>query len=290
MMNEMDEQKLVLVLNGPLREKAEKSIACMYGVGFEKSDGLLEWIETRGTGLFLKISERIFLITCRHILDLKDEDGRENVALGIGQKHTPVKILMDQLDLTHTNPQDDVAIFELNDQQISLLNRNAALKPLALENIQPFYFENGIDRVSVVGFPIALARTDLRKKEIFSQAMIFSSYITYRKPSSLTLYDFSKHLLIEFDPEHHFDLHDNSISELPPFGFSGAPVWAVRANKKQSDIWTPDDLKIIGIATTWLDADKEVRITRISVLLKLMAEKWPELEEVFSKEFEAWQP
>jgi hypothetical protein len=72
------------------------------------------------------------------------------------------------------------------------------------------------------------------------------------------------------------NLPEGRVPKLPGApGLSGGGFWRVNVNKL--GIWTPDDLKLVGIEHAWLPEDEWFRATKICHWLRLVAHDHPDL-------------
>lgn len=279
----MDHSQIPLAnqISKSLSEKSRRCVVRIYITGTEVKPKAKDIGEVVGTGLLMKLGEGFYLATARHVFeDFQNQRHRE---LGFSTKFDsgrPLKVLKNQINLKHTNPRDDVAMVELNEPQVSLIQKDNELTPLELDDVWINYDIDPKRHVGMIGFPTILSKTNTDQGDVAARELRYMGLMSDKTPRGKTSYNKNRHFLIDYKELESMDGAGNRVSPPEPIGVSGGTAWSLFNHKSQSPIWTPADLKVIGICRTWLYKDELIQVTRMEVVLKLAVKMWPALEAV----------
>lgn len=190
--------------------------------------------------------------------------------------------------ISKTSGGPDVGVIEINDDAVS----NIGVVPITLDRIS----DNGPGhrdlRARVIGYPAAWRST--RERFGVQQGFSALSYGCETIEPSRWLAVTEKRSLdeqVEIVMDYNDDVFEwgekSPISGgLPtPHGMSGGGVWQ-RTNKVQdSEIWTAEQYKLIGVQSYWLPDQRFLVAIQIVHWLKLVRDEYPQLQDEIDSRF-----
>jgi hypothetical protein len=237
------------------------------------SKGSLAW----GTGSILKFQERLFILTCEHVVqrEYKDEEIRylfrdDNELKGHycvdNVKNASLRELTENpetlavmLPLVHRfysdEEDDDLVLLEL-DPRSELFRRNH-FYPIEL-NIKILPKEDV--KICLLGFPTDFMR-DERGDGRFGCFPYFLASRVVDKELNRNVYDYNKekHFLIEYEK------FGDKIDNLR--GISGCGIWT--PSQLPQEVWTAN-LRLLGVQTGFYEGDEVLKATRIEKVIELL--------------------
>jgi hypothetical protein len=115
--------------------------------------------------------------------------------------------------------------------------------------------------VAFMGYPVALAQTVVPGQSALSPMFQFLRVCT--DPGGLSTFDGTRHFLMDY----------HLGSDVNPYGFSGAGVWAY--DHPTSKIWYPN-IRLSGIVVAHLPNRKMLRAVKIETAIKLLHTCFPD--------------
>lgn len=222
-----------------------------------------------GSGVLLRLGEKLVLLTAAHVLD---ENANQTLFVVTnttsvileGQKHATPSQYPD-----HRDDPLDVAVLELNDRTTAELANAPALR---LENcdasVRPapstLYFACGFPHTSNRRVNRAARTVQARRFKLFSKSVGPAIFQTVNR-------NIDQHFVIGFNKRH--VIQDNRDVTAPhPHGVSGGALWATDGVRR----------RVVAILTDWFYPQHLVKAmggTRIGLFLRTAAERCQGLPE-----------
>lgn len=228
-----------------------------------------------GTGTFISIKGKFFIVTCRHVVkpQYKSEDLRFLYKLGKSFQWVDKKVItksslyeieriMDKRfpeeihisNRIYSDDTDDLALLEVD----LLVEKMGSYRFFEIKNLDEKTPEVST-QVYLIGFSAELARPVTAKGDIGIFAFYGVTSIIDKEIDSYE-YDPRRHFLIDFRTI------DNSHS-VDPSGLSGCGVWARIASGKDR-LWTPN-IYLVGVQQSYFKGSQVLKATRIERLIEL---------------------
>ena len=234
------------------------------------SSASLDW----GTGSIFKFNERLFLLTCKHVVkedylldqiryfpddgmeqnwtDSKDDIKNMPMARYTSLPRTSAMILP-VIHRSYSDDEDDLVLLEL-DQTSDLFNEYNFYEMELSVGISP-----EIDaEACLLGFSRELVRTPTSDSRGCYFPFFLASTITEKDINAFD-YDKERHFLIEYENnENSIDIH----------GLSGCGIWTHIA-PKSNEVWT-SNLRLVGVQTGIYKKSEVLKATRIEKVIELL--------------------
>jgi len=223
-----------------------------------------------GTGFFLKIAARYFIVTAGHVLTNERE-------CELGVPGTRGLYLLPPMFRSHVGSGSihdfDFAFDELPPPVSAALSRRYRAVPISWTGSN--HVPNEMYIYTMVGFPTSRNKPGIRQNMLHAVAHPFhAGTLVYEEYERRGL-DVALHLALGLQPLGIKNV-DGSVRTSPnPRGISGCGVWCVG---------TPDAIAagqrkvaLVGIGVRYDKNSKHVEATRIAVLLEAMRDLYPEL-------------
>jgi hypothetical protein len=228
-----------------------------------------------GTGSILKFQERIFILTCKHVVKeeykseqikyfFRDEreqtstdskDDIKNASLIELQTTVPKTYAVTLLDVRrfYSDDEDDLVLLEINPTLELFKNYNFYHITLNIEVLPK------VDtKICLIGFPRELIRTR-RDGSVSSFPYCLGSRVL-KKTFNADEYHKKKHFLIEGNID-----DKQSINHK---GLSGCGIWAYIPIKPQ-EVWTTN-FRLLGVQIGMYKEGKVLKATRIERVIELL--------------------
>ncbi len=230
----------------------------------------------RGTGTCVSIRGTYLVATAaHHFVDVPEEPFEVGVlALSNIPNRSIFRARRFNFRGGRAGDREDVAWLELSEATAHDLGREF----LTLDGILPYYSGVPGEPLFSYGFPDHM---EITPKEDGQAEFGFAvqSYATFVLPT--------KGIAPRFHPNPDFDifarystrelvgtLPKGRVAKLPDApGLSGGGFWRVNIGKR--GIWTPDDVKLVGIEHEWWPDDEWFRATKVCHWLRLVADDHP---------------
>jgi len=269
---------LAKALAAAAKDKFAKNIVGIYAVESKRKNKNQEKPDLEGTGFLVRAKSKVFVFTAKHVLDIRHHLGRGALAIAPGRsgQHL-IKLMLQETVYTCSGDRDDVAIVELLSRHEEELSKYKEIEPTHVSNLFPNFEVKENGAVLMIGFPGEMTERIIDRKNkpgVSSTGIPYLSILT-QKPvlNKKARYNRERDMLMVFDKENSVNELDTPILPPDPLGISGGPLIALLA---RNIIWTPDELKIIGVCRKWFEAENCICATRIEVALELAKKKWPE--------------
>lgn len=226
-----------------------------------------------GTGSILKFQERLFILTCKHVVKeeykseqikflFRDESEQKGTYFKEDIKNASLMeltnipetsaVTLDIVDRFYSNDTDDLVLLELD----------PALKLFREYNIYHMQLDTEIlpevdTVVCLMGFSRELFRKISEGHYGFFHCFIASRIV--EKNVTDDKYDENRHFLIEYEHK------ENSVVIN---GLSGCGIWTHIFPEKQ-EIWTPN-LRLVGVQTGIYQRSEVIKATRIERVIELL--------------------
>ena len=242
-----------------------------------------------GTGVFIKIEDRHFILTASHVINELYSNNRNLELSWDSDDHDPIPITATEFILYDSSVLD-VAAFPLDDASTTkLLKRHV---PISLVDVaQEHQGWNG--PFLIVGYPRAL--TLVREQEWDEEsrpAPIIKPFIYLAQ----RLHDGWKHDKLQYDPRLHLVVRcarescvffDGQQAELWDHkgmeGISGCGVWMFPDSSNPNiETWRPEICKMVAIVHSWDDINGRLAGTWVDAALTGIVRRFPELKTAVS--------
>lgn len=219
-----------------------------------------------GSGVCVRIGGRYLVATVKH--NTQDDNGKDLPLSDVevrprGEKWgEPLKV-----ERAGRSPNLDLAWLELNPESLPLPH----LRFVAAAEMACLRDEDDRQPCFLQGYPAAVVE---KPKEAQGRPLLESiplltlSIASTRRKGPPGPESFA----VEWPP------HDGSLDEIlpEPHGVSGGGVWSF-SKLQDHAVWSPERARLVGIASSWRDQDKEEVAVRIECWLELVANQIPEL-------------
>jgi hypothetical protein len=253
-----DAVKAAMVLSGS--HVSDRSVALLIR---ERADQL-----EVGSGVCVCIAGRYLVATVKH--NIQDDDGKDVPLSGVEVRSRGEK-WGEALKVRRAgrSPDLDLAWLELNPESLPLPN----LHFVAGDDIARLRDEDDLQPCLLQGYPAAIVE---RPAEAHGRPLLESGPL-------LTLSIASTRRKGPHDPGTfalEWPPHDGSLDKLlpGPHGVSGGGVWLF-SKFQDHEVWSPERARLVGLASSWRQQDREEAIVRIECWLELVANQIPELRD-----------
>ena len=223
-----------------------------------------------GSGNIIKIKNQHFIATAAHNLH-----GLQEATLVHQSNQCKIKIQGRKLNYKGGNSGDkiDVGYIELEEPEVGVL-KVGQLTPESLG----YKFNEG-DIVYINGNPGADLKVDHNAGNIGIKHICATTCIKGVCNEDEMYLDYP-------NDDSWFDENGEPYVRPEPFGMSGGGIWATCVNKLKDDgsldVWTGDDVKLIGIEHAWCKPGEYLVGTPIQHWINLIIEDYPHLKEQFT--------
>ena len=228
-----------------------------------------------GTGSIFKFNERLFILTCKHVV--KEGYNLEQIRYfaddGMEQNWTDSKddiinmpmarytslprtsaVILPVIHRSYSDDEDDLVLLEL-DQTSDLFNGYNFYDMELSVGISP-----DIDaEACLLGFSRDLVKTPTSHSRGCYFPYFLASTIITEKNVSIDKYDKERHFLIEYE---------NNESSVDIRGLSGCGIWT-HIVPKPDEIWT-SNLRLVGVETSINKRNEVIKATRIEKVIELL--------------------
>ncbi|MBA9077533.1 hypothetical protein [Rufibacter quisquiliarum] len=225
-----------------------------------------------GTGFFIKISNKHFLITAAHVSDDKDiyilKDGSE---LRFAGKLTSV------INEKRENDKFDFSFLELDEQSIIIANEHFVFLEENILLLNHSITDNiGKPQYFLCGFPSSKTTWKYKTDKIITDPFLFTTKTKeLTKPIQDKGFVPEANIVLDYDKEKILTFGSNMILTGPdPYGISGCPLWFFP--RILTDNYIPDSnnlvlpVKLIGIMIEYHKDEKIMVGTRIDYVINLI--------------------
>ena len=224
-----------------------------------------------GTGMLLRVGDTPLVITAAHVIMRHD---LQYLQIGGTYEASNVRVEPSGKEFIGGEKEDelDVGFLSLTEESAAVLKSK---KFLELNDLEPFPTNLSNDLVLIFGMPEALHHVDREIVHCYKSL----SYIA-NQPADVDwtqLAKFPSSIMLEYPEEVNDSITREWVTLPNPHGMSGGGVWVARF--KDSLVWIPETLRLIGINSEWFQTDMKVRANRIEPLLELLARHFPEAEK-----------
>jgi hypothetical protein len=236
----------------------------------------------RGTGTCILIGGRYLIATAAHLFVDLPESSRVGV---MPLTTTPSGDILLAAAHNHCGGRDrdevDVAWLELEEAPARQLGRDF----LTLDGLEPHYDGVAGEPLFSYGFPDEVKITPKANGQSDIEFAVQSYSTVVLAPASIDP---------SFRPDPAFDifarystravegrLPEGRVPKLPGApGLSGGGFWRISVNR--AGIWTPSDLRLVGIEHAWQPEDEWFRATKVCHWLRLVADDHPDLRAMIN--------
>ena len=233
--------------------------------------------EIVGSGLFFTVCEKYFCLTAKHVIENRNKHDDfcittgEEAKLLIGIPKLIKKIYL-------SNNLLDIAFFEIpNALKTFISNRHF----LEINRFEDILDKGDTPRTLIMtGYPHYRSISGSKTKKTIGVFTAFGTSSINKKPKS-RFKQFSKktHISLMFSPEGNTYSGTDVAEPVMPEGFSGGPIWNIKAFESKTNLWTTDKIKLCGITTTYYKQEKLVAGTSINEVVKFVLKKRPDLKD-----------
>lgn len=225
-----------------------------------------------GTGVFLQIADKHFLVTAAHVADIAFKDGLPFlVPRKAGQASHPL-----QLNFVdgHYVTEYDISVLELDQPTAAELKGFHDFLVINDLDPQPLHPDAGL---VVQGFPAQFFRID-EQRLMHVESL---GWITTQVRGPYKEEWKHKDLVLRYDPVAH-NLEHQTGTTPRPFGLSGCGIWRIA-----NSAYRPRDTlhpypRLVGIEHSTFRKDHVLAGTSISRVLDMIANAYPELRNSIS--------
>lgn len=241
-----------------------------------------------GTAIAVKLGQRFFFATAKHLID----NNHEMTILAV---HPLAPATSSDFIAKHFHERLDIGLLELNSAVADRFDFAESTRLL-----EEFDSEGTLPGALVIGFPRQFIRSaetqitaDVRLRIIRTDSLVLRSVVLPQSqwPSNSTLLEPlnpTRDLLVDYKPESQVrhlppgtsvtDVHPVDCPELDPCGMSGGGIWLAYVEQRNEGLLLPD-VRLIGIQTGWYRQSGWLKGLRIGVWLNLIRTMYPDLQE-----------
>jgi len=229
--------------------------------------------------VFVQNDTKFYVVTARHCLEYLNESSR--IMISTFNNRWPGEIIpLDFKDNVNfgmsKNKRIDICYLELDKKTARSLKVN--FFPSYNSISQAYKYDT---RVCLIGFPkqfleqrFTLNTSNIPKYNLLVKPFICWTNISNRIPEETSVFDYQPDLnldiYLEYDPRKIHDVNtDNILPDIRPQGMSGCGVFEVPIERKNK-IWSPSDIKLIGIQSSYYPRNKLLKATKIEHLFEIL--------------------
>lgn len=248
------------------------------------------YVELLGTGTLLAVADHRFVVTAAHVMK---EASKRTLGIASGTKGNFVALtghcyLSAAESHEHSHDPYDVAIYELNEHECSLLT---AADFVRIGDVE-FNTDFSSGFFLITGFPGVWSTTIDEAQEMMQAKLLqYGTCALEGSASGLQNYDPELHILLSATPEVLFDHTGKEASFRTRTGFpaqipddlsgvSGCSVWKIGDFKKPVASWTKAECRLVGIETGVYSKRGAIKATRWNAVATLLYEAVPAIRPV----------